>query len=58
MTTLMVRAGILPDDFNYDDENVRLAQNVGTSAGPDLSRRLQNLMDTVSRGTGNSAANG
>lgn len=58
MTTLMVRAGILPDDFNYDDENVRLAQNVGTSAGPDLSRRLQNLMDTVPRGTGNSATNG
>ena len=55
MTTLMVRAGILPDDFNYDDEDAKIAQNVGTSAGPELSRRLQDLMNTVPRETGNTA---
>jgi len=40
MANLMTRAGILPDDFDYEDEAARIAQDLGVNGGSNFSTTL------------------
>ena len=51
---LLVRAGILPDDFDTDAEPDRIAQELNSASGP--SGPL-NLVDLVNRGRQNRGEN-
>lgn len=44
LATLLVRAKVLPDDFDFNDETAKLAQEVGVNGGGGFNQALSNFM--------------
>lgn len=45
MSTLMMRAGVLPDDFNFDEEADKLAQDLGTNGSDAFNSALSGFLN-------------